>query len=128
MFISQLLRGEKKCFKNNQVNRVTLPFYDELCMDNLIEQVKDDEEVKQYLNDKFATKKRPSRQFLIDIIGTVYPGYFKEVIEAQTNQRFEKRESEEVGDHILATDDWVSELAQHPFESSKYLPCNYLTV
>jgi hypothetical protein len=30
-------------------------------MDNLIEQVKDDDEVKKYMNDKFATTKRPSR-------------------------------------------------------------------
>ena len=26
-----------------------------------------------------------------------------------------------MGEHILATDEWVSALAQHPFESSKYL-------
>ena len=36
-FISQLLRGEKLCFKSKDVNRVTLPFYPELAMDNLIE-------------------------------------------------------------------------------------------
>ena len=51
-------------------------------MKNLIEQIKDDSKIMGYLNDKFVDKKKPSRQFLIDIIGTVYPGYFKEVIEA----------------------------------------------
>ena len=51
-------------------------------MDNLIKQVKDDELVKQYLHDDFADKKKPSRQFLINIIGTVYPGFFKELIES----------------------------------------------
>ena len=72
------------------------------------------------MNDKFASKKKPSRQFLLDIIGTIYPGFFQEVIEAQTNARFEKQASEEVGDHILATDEWVDALASHPFESSKF--------
>ena len=30
-------------------------------MDALIGQVKDDEEIKKYMNDDFATKKKPSR-------------------------------------------------------------------
>jgi hypothetical protein len=60
-FISQLFREEKLCFKNHEINKVSLPHYDELKMDNLIEQVKDDDEVKKYMNDKFATTKRPSR-------------------------------------------------------------------
>ena len=89
---------------------MSLPFYDELCMDNLIEQVKDDPEVKKYMNDKFTTKKRPSRQFFVDVIGTIYPGFFQQVIEAQTNARFEKQQSEEVGNHILVTDEWVDAL------------------
>jgi len=84
-------------------------------MDNLIEQVKDDNAIKHYLHDKFETKKRPSRQFLINIIATVYPGFFKQVKETQTNERFEKQASEEVGNHILATDDWVTALQEHPF-------------
>ena len=88
-------------------------------MNNLIEQVKEDEEVKKYMNDKFATKKKPTRQFLIDIISTIYPGFFQKLVEGQTNARFEKRESEEVGEHILATDEWVDALSKHPFESSK---------
>ena len=118
-FISQLLRGEKGAFKNNELNRVTLPHYSELSMNNLLNQVKDDNQVKRYLHDKFMDKKKPSRQFLIDIIGTIYPGFFKELIEAQTNERFEKNASEEVGNHILATDEWVAALSEHPFESSK---------
>ena len=61
LFISQLLRDEKACFKNNEINRVTLPHYHELNMENLIEQVKDDPVVKRYMPDKFDTKKRPSR-------------------------------------------------------------------
>ena len=56
---------------------------------------------------------------MINIIGTVYPGFFKQVIESQTNARFEKQTSDQVGDHILATDEWVNALAEHPFESSK---------
>ena len=80
-FISQLWKGEKLAFNNLDVNHVALPYYSELKMANLIEQAKNDIEVKQYLHDDFATKKKPSRQFLINIIGTVYPDYFKDVIE-----------------------------------------------
>ena len=89
-FIRQLWRGDKACFKNDEINRVALPFCSELCMDNLIEQVKDDPEIKRYMHDKFASKKKPSRQFLLDIIGTIYPGFFQEVIKGQTKARFEK--------------------------------------
>ena len=38
----------------------------------------------------------------------------------QTNQRFEAQASDEVGNHILTTDEWAMELKEHPFESSKY--------
>jgi len=48
---------------------------------------------------------------LINIIGTLYPGFFKEVIETQTNARFEKQMDAETGDHILATDEWVNALS-----------------
>ena len=83
-FISQLIRGEKACFKNHEIKQVALPFYSELGMKNLIEQVKNDNEVKRYLNDDFATKKKPSRQFLVNVIGTLYPDFFKTVIVGQT--------------------------------------------
>ena len=52
-------------------------------------------------------------------MGTVYPGFFKEVIETQTQARFERQATEQVGDHILATEEWVNALAEHPFESKK---------
>ena len=82
--------------------------------------MKDDEEVKKYLPDKFATKKKPSRQFLINIIGTIYPDYFPQVIDEQTNARFEKQASDEVGNHILTTPEWATALFEHPFASSKF--------
>lgn len=56
-----MIRGEKACFKNDEINQVTLPFYSELKMDNLIKQAKEDDEIKRYLNDHFADKKKPSR-------------------------------------------------------------------
>ena len=56
-FISQLLRGEKVCFKNAEINKVVLPFYEEFKMDNLLKQVKDDAVVKRYLHDKYDKKK-----------------------------------------------------------------------
>ena len=82
MFIGQLWRGEKECFKNDEYDNVKLPHYAELKTQNLIDQVKDDPEIQKYMHDKFATTKRPSRKFLLNIIGTVYPGYFKKVIAA----------------------------------------------
>ena len=60
-FISQLLRGDKASFKSKDINRVALPFYAELSMDKLIEEIKNDDDVKKYLHDDFETKKRPSR-------------------------------------------------------------------
>ena len=115
------------CFSNSEINHVALPFYSELKMENLIKQVKDDKDVKRYLHDHFADKKKPSRQFLVNIIGTVYPGFFKELIESQTKARFDKQTSDQAGDHILATDEWIDKLAAHPFESSKLLFISSLT-
>ena len=71
------------------------------------------------MHDKFASTKKPSRQFLLDVVGTLYPGFFQQVIESQTNVRFDKQESGDVGNHVLVTDEWVEALTQHPFESSK---------
>ena len=53
--------GEKECFKNDEHDNVKLKGYPELTIDKLLEQVKDDENIKKYMHDKFATTKKPSR-------------------------------------------------------------------
>ena len=53
--------GEKECFKNDEHDNVKLPGYGELTIDKLLEQVKDDENIKKYMYDKFETTKKPSR-------------------------------------------------------------------
>ena len=46
---------------------------------------------------------------------------------AAWDARFEKQASAEVGEHILATDEWAQALSEHPFESSKYIFAQKIT-
>ena len=88
-------------------------------MKELVGQAKDDDVIKSYLRDDFSTKKHPSRQFLINIIGTCYKGFFKSLINSQTKARFELADGDKEDTAILMNDHWANELNSHPFQSRK---------
>ena len=98
---------------------VNLPHFAELTMKELVKQAAGDDQIKAYMRDDFSTKKHPSRSFLLCIIGTIYPGYFKTIINAQTKARFEQSDGDKAGSEILMNTHWASLLAEHPFQSRK---------
>ena len=50
---------------------------DEISVKNMMEMVKDDKLVCSYLPDEYLQNKTPDRQFLMNIINSLYPEYLE---------------------------------------------------
>ena len=71
---------EKRALKLNHVSFINVPVFDEVSVKNLIEMVRNDQLVCSYLPDEYLMKKTPDRQFLLNIINSLYPDYLENVI------------------------------------------------
>ena len=80
IFVKQLLAGQKKAFKLSEVRRIELPRYDELSIKVLLDMIHNDQAIRVYLRDDVSEDKPPSRNFLANIINSVYPKYLPHVI------------------------------------------------
>ena len=64
---------DKKAFKLSLVSFVNLPVLDELSVKNMMDMVRSDPIICEYLPDEYLGKKTPDRAFLMNIINTLYP-------------------------------------------------------
>ena len=71
---------DKKALKLNHVSFINVPVFDEVSVKNLIDMVKNDKLVCSYLPDEYLENKTPDRQFLLNIINSIYPDYLENVI------------------------------------------------
>ena len=63
--------------KKTDVQKITVPHYDELSVKNLWPQLKKDVDFTQYFPDKYPVEKGPPRQYFFDILNTIYPDYLQ---------------------------------------------------
>ena len=61
--------------KKTDVQKITVPHYDELSVKNLWPHLKKDNEFTQYFPDKYSVGKGPPRQYFFDILNTLQPEY-----------------------------------------------------
>jgi len=87
-FLRDILNGKKRLLKKNQVNFIHVPYFDELSVKNLWEDVKDDEEIQYYFQDKFPNEKGPNRKYFFDILNTIHPIYLRNIMEHSSKQRY----------------------------------------
>ena len=76
-FLKDVLAGNKSLIKKAEVQRVTVPHYDELSVKNLWPNFNKDVEFLQYFPDKYPVGKGPPRQYFFDILNTVHPEYLE---------------------------------------------------
>ena len=128
-FIQKLFKNEKIALRMDDVRRINLPLWNEFSVPNLIKIFKDDSTVGQYLPDQWFEGKKPSREFLINIINTVHPGYLDELLVEQNKARCIVSSDANQGNSIQVTTQWKEILESHPMANkSKFNDQYFLTV
>lgn len=111
------MKDEKKAFKMSQISPIIIPRIDELSVANIFAMVKEDDRIKPYLPQNYYEKTKPDRQFLLNVINTIYPSFLKELVDGSYNNRHGKEKMAEKEETILATDEWIRQLNELPFSS-----------
>ena len=75
--MKQVLTGEKRLLKKNEVNYIHVPGYEELSASRLWGDLKDDKTFNIYFQDNYANQKAPCRDYFFNMLNTVYPEYLK---------------------------------------------------
>ena len=110
-FLKQLFAEDKKAFKLSFVSFINVPVLDEISVKNIMEMVKNDELVCSYLPDEYLQNKTPDRQFLMNIVNSLYPQYLEQLDQHACQMRQGKHHHDDKNQKILASDFWVSELS-----------------
>ena len=75
-----MLKGEKKVFKVTEVRQIIIPKLEELSVKNILNQAKNDVNIKEYFPDEYFKKLAPDRTFFFNTINTIYPGYLPALV------------------------------------------------
>ena len=80
-FMRDLLSEAKLCLKQNEVNRMEVPCYQEISVKNLYEDAIKDEVLAKYLPSKEQLAGRlPEREFFFGLLCTLRNQYMKDII------------------------------------------------
>ena len=79
-FLKDVLTGKKQLMKKADVQRITVPHYDELSVKALWPDIKRDPEFTQYFPDTYPAGKGPPRQYFFDILNTIQPEYLERIL------------------------------------------------
>ena len=89
-FLRAILCKKKKALKQTNVNRVVVPFYDELSVKNIYPDAINDQLLRDYLPDLEQNSNRiPERLFFFGILGTLKTDYLKKIIQDASKLWFE---------------------------------------
>ena len=80
MFFKEIPKGEKKLFHIKEVNFIKVPNNPELSVRNIMIQIKNQECLKPHLPQNYEKKRKISRDWLMNVINTVIPGYLEKII------------------------------------------------
>ena len=74
-FFKALLKGDNKVSMVTDVKHIIVPKIEELDIKKMLEMIKDDVKLKQYLPDEYFKKLTPDRGFFFNTINTMYDGF-----------------------------------------------------
>ena len=72
--------GKKKVLKISQVRFIAVRRIEELSVKRMVNLVKDDASIAEYMPDEFFENKTPYRDFIFNIINSIYPDYLQQLI------------------------------------------------
>ena len=73
-FLIQILRGQKKVFKQSEIKPLTVPVTAYLTKDRMAELIADNPALKPYFPDDVA--QHSDRQFIVDVVHTIDSNFF----------------------------------------------------
>jgi len=119
-FMRDILSEKKLHLKNNEINQMKVPLFQEISVKNLYADAMTDPKLSKYLPDpEQLSGKMPERDFFFGILCTLKQGYMKEIITEANKKRFAADPSADKKDAIRLSDAWLEELMKHPYHSRK---------
>ena len=85
--LKAILAGKKQLLKKADVNYVTVTKYDEISVKAMWPMLKKDPVFMSYFPDKYAKGKNPPRDYFFNVLNTLQPDYFKQVIDHANKER-----------------------------------------
>ena len=115
-----ILSEAKKCLKQNEINHMEVPCYQEISVKNLYEDAMKDELLSKYLPSKEQLSGRlPEREFFFGLMCTLRNQYMKDIITEAHRARYTVADDDPKKQGIAISDSWLAELEKHPYHSSK---------
>jgi hypothetical protein len=119
-FMRDILSEAKSCLKQNEVNHMEVPCYQEISVKNLYADAMKDELLAKYLPTKEQLSGRlPERGFFFGLLCTLRNQYMKDIIAEAQKARFTVEEGASGEKGIAISEAWMAELQKHPYHSSK---------
>ena len=118
-FMRDLLSEAKLCLKQNEVNRMEVPCYQEISVKNLYEDAIKDEILAKYLPSKEQLSGRlPEREFFFGMLCTLKNQHMKDIIADAHKARYTVADDDAKKQGIVISEAWLAELEKHLFHSS----------
>ena len=115
-----ILSEAKLFLKQNDLNRMEVPSYQEISVKNLYDDAMKDELLVKYLPSKEQLGGRlPERDFFFGVLCTLRNQYMKDIIADAHKARYTVADDTPKQQGIAISEAWIAELEKHPFHSSK---------
>ena len=119
-FMSDILSEAKSFLRQNEVNHMEVPCYQEISVKNLYEDAMKDELLVKYLATKEQLSGRlPERDFFFGLMCTLRNQYMKDIIAGAHKARYTVADDDSNNKGISISEAWMAELQKHPYHSSK---------
>jgi hypothetical protein len=121
-FMRDILSEAKLFLRQNDVNHMEVPCYQEISVKNLYEDAMKDELLVKYLPTREQLSGRlPERDFFFGLLCTLRNQYMKDIIAGAHKARYTVGEDDTKKQAINISQAWMAELQKHPYHSSKWL-------
>ena len=119
-FMRDIISETKMFLRQNEINRMEVPCYQEISVKNLYTDAMGDELLVKYLPSKEQLSGRlPERDFFFGLMCTLRNQYMKDIIGDAHKARFTVSEDDPKQKGIVISEAWLAELEKHPYHSSK---------
>ena len=82
-FIRDILRGQKRLLKCSEVHPINVPYFPELAVDRVFNEVKADPELLSFYNIYEDRPEVPERTYFYSVLGTLRRQYLEDLIHSQ---------------------------------------------
>ena len=119
-FMRDILSEKKLHLKQNEINKMSVPLYQEISVKSLYPDAMKDPLLSKYLpNPDQLSGKLPERDFFFGILCTLKQQYMKDIITDANGKRFKADKDDDKKAAIALSDSWLQELMKHPYHSRK---------